>query len=247
MDTNEIETQELDGAVAAAPPPPTDEDLARMIELPLLSPYIPEDEVSDGCRLALDLGVAAVVVRPCDVDVAVRILGHTAVSVGSVVGFPLGYSNTATKLYEGRDLLRRGAKELSFVVNAPKMLSRQFQYVETEILQMSESCRQERAVLKVAYESAYIAEDLKIILAKMLKRTETHFIETDALAEVAFLKRFLADRVKIKISGAVDTLDEALAAKDAGCERIGCMNAAEVLAAWKRRLAELAKPAAAES
>ena len=135
MDQNEIETEELIAeGVIVAPPPPTYEDLARMLELPLLSPYIPEDEVSDGCRLALDLGVASVVVRPCDVDVAVRILGDTAVRVGSVVGFPLGYSSTATKLYEGRDLLRRGARELSFVVNAPKMLSRQFQYVETEIL-----------------------------------------------------------------------------------------------------------------
>ena len=234
MDQNEIETQKL-------APVPTYEDLAQMIEYPLLSPYVPEDEVSDGCRLAIELGVAAVVVRPCDVDVAVRILGDTPVRVGSVVGFPLGYSNTATKLYEGRDLLRRGAKELSFVVNAPKMLSRQFQYVETEILQMSESCRQQGAILKVAYESAYVAEDLKIILAKMLKRTETHFIETDAITEVAFLKRFLGDRVKIKISGAVETLDEALAAREAGCERLGCLNAAEILAAWKLRLAELKK------
>ena len=83
--------------------------------------------------------------------------------------------------------------------------------------------------------------------AKMLKRTETHFIETDAISEVAFLRRFLGDRVKIKISGAVETLDEALAAKEAGCERIGCMNAAEVLAAWKQRLAGLRKPPAAES
>src|SRR5690606_28758474 len=92
-------------------------------------------------------------------------------------GFPHGSSNTATKLYEGRDLLRRGAKEVSLVVNYGKMISRQFQHVETEILQMSESCHQAGAILKVIFENAYLAQDLKIILCKMCKRTDPDFAE----------------------------------------------------------------------
>ena len=227
-------------------------DVAGRLELSLTRPDLNEEQVDAACRKALAYELAAVVVRPSDADMAVRILGNSPVAVASVAGFPHGSSNTGTKLYEGRDLLRRGVKEVSLVVNYGKMISRQFQHVETEILQMSESCHQNEAILKVIFESAYLATDLKIILCKMCKRTDADYAETDTgygpggytLEDLALLKSICKDVVKIKASGAEGTLAKFTEAYNAGCERYGAVDAFAIADEWKKELA--AREAAAK-
>ena len=62
--------------------------------------------------------------------------------VSSVAGYPYGISTTGAKLYEGRDLLRLGVRELDFVLNPAAMISRQFQHVETELMQIVRSAHE---------------------------------------------------------------------------------------------------------
>ena len=219
-----------------------------MIEHSLVRPDLTEEQVASGCRLAYDYRVAAAVVKPCDVDIAVRILDGSGVAVASVAGFPHGSSNTATKLYEGRDLLRRGAKEISLVVNFGKMISRQFQYVETEIMQMAESCHQSNAKCKVIFETGFLSGELKIILCKILKRAGADFAETCTAfgpsgyhaEDAAFLKTYLKGRAEIKASGGIRTLEQALAIHAGGCARFGTTQTEAILDEWKARLKEIA-------
>jgi len=230
-------------------PPKTYEELAGMIEHSLVRPDMTEDQVSAGCRLAYDYRIAAALVKPCDVDIAVRILDGSGVAVASVAGFPHGSSNTATKLYEGRDLLRRGAKEISLVVNIGKMISRQFQHVETEIMQMAESCHQSNAKCKVIFETGFLSDELKIILCKILKRAGADFAETCTAfgpagyrpEDAAFLKTYLRGKAQIKASGGIRTLEQALAVHAAGCTRFGTTQTEAMLDQWKAHLKELAK------
>ena len=91
-----------------APPLVRYEDLAKMIDHSLVRPELTDDEVIAGCELARKYDVASVSVRPCDVEIAVRVLTGSAVKVGSLAGFPHGSSTTAVKLYEARDVLRAG-------------------------------------------------------------------------------------------------------------------------------------------
>jgi len=219
------------------------EDVAGRLELSLTRPNLKEEDVDAACRKALVYSLGAVVVRPSDVDMAVRILGGASVALASVAGFPHGSSNTGTKLYEGRDLLRRGVKEVNLVVNYGKMLSRQFQHVETEVLQMSESCHQSEAILKLVFESAYLAEDLKNILCKVAKRTEADFVETDSAADLKQLTALCKDLVKIKVSGP-STLEKFQEAYHAGSERYGATDPFAIANEWKQILA--AREAAAK-
>jgi len=221
----------------------TYEDVAGRLELALTRPDLNEEEVDAACRKARAFGLGAVVVRPSDVDMAARILDGSSVALASVAGFPHGSSTTGAKLYEGRDLLRRGVKEVNLVVNYGRMLSRQFQHVETEILQMSESCHQGDAILKLVFESAYLAEDLKNILCKMAKRTDTDFIETDNPADLLQLKSICKDVVKIKVSGS-STLEKFEEAYKAGIERYGVTDPFAIAGEWKQILA--AREAAAK-
>src|SRR5437763_15333825 len=118
-------------------PSPTYDSLASLLNYTLLDPELSNAQVVEGLEMAKRYCIATVTVRRCDTDMAVRVLQGSVVRPGSIVSFPHGFQNTAVKLYEARDLLRRGAKEIGVVIGVSKLLSREFQHVQTELNQMS--------------------------------------------------------------------------------------------------------------
>jgi deoxyribose-phosphate aldolase len=230
----------------ARSPLATYEQLAKMIDHSLLRPELTEEQVVEGCKLAIRYNVANVTVRPSDADLAVNLMKDSGIPVGSVVGFPHGAVTTPVKLYETRDLLRRGVKEIDMVINIGKLLSRQFQYVETELAQMAETCHEQGAILKVIFENAYLTDDLKIIACKISKRagvdftkTSTGFAATGATIEdLRLMYQHCAPVVQVKAAGGVRTLEKAIEVYEVGCSRFGATATAEILDAWKERLAQ---------
>lgn len=228
--------------VEAVEPVETYESLAGILELTLLGPSLSADEVHEGCRLAREYGIAAVVVRPCDVEMVTRWMRGTSVKLASIAGYPYGISTTAAKLYEGRDLLRVGIQELDFVLSPAGLMSRQFQHVETELMQIVQSAHGSGATLTAVCNNRIIPNDLKIIATKIAKRVEADAIAVQhSEADLNIVKPLLKDLLRLKRSDAVLTLEEALASRDAGYSRITTPNIVPVLDAWKQRLAEKAK------
>lgn len=222
---------------------PTYESLAKVIDHLLLRVDLSEDQVFEGCRLAREYSVASVVVRPSDVDQVVRAMEGSPVRVASTVGYPDGSSVTGTKLYEGRDLLRRGVQEIDFTINAGKLISRQFQYVETELLQMAKSCQESGALLKVYVPTSILADDVKIIAAKICKRVDAQFIAIDANEkDVAFVLPLLRGRVELKIGSGVTSLAQALEFQRTGCSRMATTDPVPILDDWKAHIQRLQQP-----
>jgi deoxyribose-phosphate aldolase len=227
------------------PPAPTYEDLARCIDHEILRPESADAEVAAACEMAQQYGIAAVIVRPCDIDMAARLLAGSAVKPGSVSGFPHGDQNTGTKLYEVRDLLRRGAREIDFVVNISKLIARQFPYVETELQQASDACHKEGAILKVILENAYLNDEHRVIACRICSRVDADFVSTSTgfapggytVADVKVLRKHSAEETGIKAAGGMDSLDLALEAREAGCSRIGTSETVKILDDWRLRIA----------
>src|SRR6476661_545797 len=144
-------------------PAPTYESLASLVNHTLLEPELTNAQVVDGLDLAKRYGIATVTLRPCDADLGVRILQGSPVRPGSIVSYPYGFQSTAVKLYEARDLLRRGVQELEVVIGSSKLLSREFQQVQTEINQFVEACRGASARLTVFLEISLLTAEQKII------------------------------------------------------------------------------------
>ena len=244
---------ETEFAYGSRPPLTTVEQLAKMIDHSLLRPELNDEQILAGLKLALAYDTASVCVRPSDVDLSVQTLQGTSVAVGSVSGFPHGGETTGTKLYECRDLLRRGVKEVDMVLNIGKLISRQFQYVEMEIAQMAKACHESGAILKVIFENAYLTEDLKVIACKICKRSEADYVKTSTgfapsgytREDLLLMKRTVKDRCKVKAAGGVRTLETALEVYQCGCDRFGATQTAKILDDWKARLA--AETAAAVS
>ena len=213
------------------------EDLAGLLEYALIQPELTEEDIARGCGLAKHYQIASVLLRPCDVDLAARWLAGSGVRVASIASGPHGYAATSAKLFEARDLLRRGVQEVDTVMNTGKLISRQFQYLETELLQMADSCHESGAVLKISLESEFLTEELKIVACRVARRAGADYIGTNKLEDLAILHAHSRDRLKIKASVAQSDLDAILAFRDAGCTRIQLIDLATPLEAWKAKLA----------
>ncbi|MBI4877414.1 MAG: deoxyribose-phosphate aldolase [Acidobacteria bacterium] len=227
------------------PPLATVEQLAKMIDHSLLRPELDDARIHEGLQLALAYDVASVCVRPSDVDTAATVLQGSAVAVGSVCGFPHGDQTTGVKLYEARDLLRRGAREVDAVLNIGKLISRQFQYVEMELLQLAKACHEAGALLKVIFENAYLTDELKVVACKISKRAEVDYVKTSSgfapsgytKDDLLLMKRAVKDRCKLKAAGGVRTIETALEVYQCGCDRFGATQTAKILDDWKVQLA----------
>jgi len=229
------------------PPLASSQDIARMIDHTLVKPELTGVQVVEGLEVAKRCHVASATVRPCDIEMAVRTLQGSPVRPASVCSFPHGSQNTATKLYEARELLRRGAKEIDMVVAICKLLSREFQHVQIELLQVSELCHKEGAVFKVILETAYLTDELKIIACRCAARAEVDFVQTSTgfasteatIEDVQLLRKHLPEEIGIKAAG-LRTVDQVIEAHAAGCSRVGTDATAAILEGWKARLAAAA-------
>ena len=217
------------------------EDLPKLIEHCLLTPELTGEDVIAGCRLAREYQVAAVVVRPCDIELAARELAASGVKVASVAGFPHGSSTTAVKLYEARDALRRGAREIGMALNLGALRSRQFPYVETELLQMADACHKEGALLTAILDTAWLTDELKIVACRICVRAGVDFACGQSPDDLRLMRAHLPGEVGLK-AASVATFDEAQAALAAGCTRLATTATAAILDAWKASLAVTPSP-----
>lgn len=77
----------------------------------------------------------------------------------TVIGFPNGYSTTATKVFEAKDAIANGADEVDMVINIGFLKDKRYQEVEDEIRQIHEACGGK--ILKVIIETCLLTEEEK--------------------------------------------------------------------------------------
>ena len=92
-------------------------DIAKLIDHTLLKPEATRAQIEKLCREAVAYGFHSVMVNPCNVACAVRLVRGSGVLVGTVIGFPLGATTTTVKLAEAAEALKLGAQELDMVIN----------------------------------------------------------------------------------------------------------------------------------
>jgi deoxyribose-phosphate aldolase len=102
-------------------------------------------------------------------------------------------------------------KELDFVISPAGLMSRSFQHVETELMQIVRSAHEAGATLTAVCNNRIVTNDLKIIATKICKRVEADSIAIQhSEADLEIVKPLLKDLLLLKRSDAVMTLDEAL-------------------------------------
>ena len=146
----------------------------------------------------------------------------------TVIGFPNGYSTTATKVFETKDAIANGASEIDMVINIGFLKDGRYDEVEEEIRQIHEAC--DGKILKVIIETCLLTDEEKVRACKDVVAAGADFVKTSTgfstggatLADVKLMKEAVeGTHVKVKASGGVRTREDFDAMIKAGAERIG--------------------------
>jgi deoxyribose-phosphate aldolase len=222
-------------------------EIAKMIDHSILHPTMTDADIKRECEVAKKYDVASVCVKPYAVKQAVSILKGSSVEVGCVVGFPHGNSSTAVKIFEAELACNDGATEIDMVINIGKALGGDWDYVEKEIKAITDICHQNRAIVKVIFETDYIkrTED-KINLCGICTNAGADFVKTSTgygyvkqtggdynykgatVEDIRLMRKHSGPKVQVKCAGGVRTLDDLLRMKNAGATRSGA-TATEVI------------------
>ena len=220
------------------------EDVALMVDHSLLRPQLTRAEVEAGLELATRYRVAAATMRPCDIELAVKMLAGTEIKPGCVVGFPHGSQTTETKLFETHDQIDRGAREIDVVIAISRLLSRDVDYVQRELDQIAELCHQHGVVLKVIFENAYLTDAFKILACQCCTKANVDFVKTSTgfapsgytIADLKLMREHTPAHIAVKAASGLKTLAQVLEVRAIGVTRVGLTSTAAVLDEWKSRL-----------
>lgn len=206
----------------------TGPSIARMIDHTLLKPESTKDQIIKLCEEAREYKFATVCVNPYWVSTAAKELNGTGVGVTTVVGFPLGATNTFIKIAETRDALANGATEIDMVMNIGALKSGDFETVKKDIEGVVLAAKG-HAPVKVIIETGLLEIEEKkkaCILAKMagadFVKTSTGFGPGCATPEdVKLMREAVGPDLGVKASACVRDLDTARKMVQAGATRIG--------------------------
>ena len=220
-------------------PPPTVNELAKMIDHSLLHPTMSDAEVRAGCELARDYGVVTACVKPYSIRQALEIFAGTDVLACAVIGFPHGNSTTGIKVIEAESAALAGAREIDMVVNTGKVKSGGWDYVQREIALINAATLAAGAILKVIFENDYLADAEIVRLCEICSEVDVAFVKTSTgygfvkqpggnynykgatLEQLRLMRAHTAPHIRIKAAGGVRTLDDLLAVREVGVTRIG--------------------------
>ena len=207
---------------------PDPENIMSYVDLTNLKTTATGSDIEELIERAASLGTASVCVQPCFVKDAVR-FSKGRVAVCTVIGFPNGYSTTATKVFEAKDACDNGASEIDMVININFVKSGRYDEVSEEIKLIAEAVHAKGALLKVIIETCDLTEDEKVRLCKIVSEAKADFIKTStgfgsagAKAEdIVLMKKNISPDVRIKAAGGIRTVEAAKEMLDSGAIRIG--------------------------
>lgn len=202
-----------------------DIDIAPFIDHALLNPAATPEQVEQWCDEADRFKFAAVCVYPAYVRLAVERLHGKSPKVCTVIGFPSGATTKASKLYEAQEAADNGATELDVVINLGLLKSGKTNELHREIAEICESTGQ---TVKAILETALLTDAEKRLAAEICMEAGVAFLKTSTglyggatIADVGLLKEVTRERVGIKASGGIRTIEQAIELILAGATRLG--------------------------
>jgi deoxyribose-phosphate aldolase len=150
----------------------------------LLRPDATREQVLRVAAEAAEHRFASICIPPCYVEEAVQALveieGGSAVPVGTVVAFPLGYAAPRVRLEEARRAVEQGARELDTVINVSRLKSGDAGWVLDDLTSWVEALRAYEVdlVLKVILETALLTDQEKGRAAGLVVEAGADFVKT---------------------------------------------------------------------
>jgi deoxyribose-phosphate aldolase len=214
------------------------ENLNKYIEHTLLKQDATQKELTKLFDEAIENKFLGICVNPCHVKFAKQYLKNNNVKIVTVIGFPLGASNSEVKAYETKIATSEGADEIDMVINVGLLKDKDFQAVQKDIEAVRVVCPEK--VLKVILETDLLTKEeietaCKLCIAAKADfvKTSTGFVKNGVGAKVEDIelmyKTVSPHGLKVKASGGIRDKQKALDLIKAGASRLGTSASVEIV------------------
>lgn len=203
--------------------------IASMLDVSAVQANSTKKEVRDYAELAAKYDCKAVFVLPSFLPFLrdCRSEFNGKFLIGAPVAFPAGGATTKAKTLEAKSYLDLGADEFDLMINVGFLLSGMYQEVQDDIKAVKDIVGDK--TLKVIIECHYLDEDLMKRAADAVVNGGAEWVKTGTgwtptgatLENVAFLKKVVGNKAKVKASGGVRSLETVQKMIEIGVERFG--------------------------
>ena len=216
-------------------------ELAGYINYTNLNNIITEDEMKEFLEKAKETSFNSVVVSPTYVSLAKETLNDTDIKVGSVVGFPLGFEDTESKIAETKTLIDKGVDELEVVINLSHLKDKKYDLIGKEIEEIKKIMGDKP--LKVNIEVKALDDSEKSAVVQVAEKAGADFVKTstgfvapchiyEIVNDINIFQKY-APKIKIEIFGGVDSYKIANQVLTAGADKISSNNGYEIVKTYK--------------
>lgn len=208
-------------------------EILKHVDHTVLKAFTTWEDIKKLCDEAVELKTASVCVPPSYIKRINDTYGDK-INICTVIGFPLGYSVTASKVVEAKEAIKDGANEIDMVINIGDVKNKEYDKVLAEVKALREACGDK--VLKVIIEACYLTEEEKIKLCEIVTEAKADYIKTSTgfgtsgatMEDILLFKNNIGPDVKMKAAGGIRTKEDMEAYLNAGCDRIGTSGASNL-------------------
>jgi deoxyribose-phosphate aldolase len=195
-------------------------------------------DIEDLCDKVKKYGFNAVFVNQCFVPFAKQKMGPEG-KVGTVVSFPLGQDSPDIKIAAAKTAAINGADELDVSLNVGLIKAGQWDESLEEMQNIVHEVKaiDQKKIVKFILETGYLTDEEIKETSVLILRSGADFVKTNSgmgprgviVRDVELIKEATEGKIKIKVAGGVDNLNEAVALINAGASRIGTSKAVEIV------------------
>ncbi|MFS0822648.1 deoxyribose-phosphate aldolase [Bacillus sp. 1P02SD] len=211
-------------------------NIAKMIDHTALKADTTKTQIEKLCAEAKEYGFMSVCVNPTWVETAANLLKDSEVKVCTVIGFPLGASTSATKAFETKDAIEKGATEVDMVINIGALKDQNDELVETDIRAVVEAAKG-KALTKVIIETCLLTDEEKVRACELAVKAGADFVKTSTgfstggatVEDIRLMRKTVGPDIGVKASGGVRDAKGTQDMIDAGATRIGASSGVAIV------------------
>ena len=201
-------------------------EILAKVDHTLLSQSATWNEIKAICDDGIKYNTASVCIPASFVKQAKEYVGNK-LAICTVIGFPNGYSTTATKVFETKDAVENGADEIDMVINVGWLKDKKYDDILNEINAIKDACNGK--ILKVIIETCLLTDDAKIKMCEIVSNSNADFIKTSTgfstggatKADIELFAKHTTNGKKIKAAGGIASIEDAEDFINLGASRLG--------------------------
>lgn len=201
-------------------------EILSRVDHTLLSQNATWEEIKTICDDGIKYETASVCIPASYVKQAKEYVGNK-LAICTVIGFPNGYSTTATKVFETADAVKNGADEIDMVINVGWLKDKKYNEILNEINEIKDACN--GRILKVIIETCLLTDDDKIKMCEIVSDSKADFIKTSTgfstggatKADIELFAKHTTNGKKIKAAGGISSIEDAEDFINLGASRLG--------------------------